>query len=155
MKWKLPPKIKIYEALGCIADGRMVIEGNTAKVYSSSGNKFYTVTYDPDKNAIMANDNGSYWRGYLGYPAIAFLMQIGAVSFNNAFAEALKGIHWKNVNTKFKNDFDKTAEYVHELLESKGVLLEDFSKEVDQIFNQIEKLNLSFLGSKLIPSTGE
>lgn len=155
MKWKLPPKIKIYEALGCIADGRMSIEGNTAKVYSSSGNKFYTVVYDPDKNAIMANDNGSYWRGYLGYPAIAFLMQSGVISFDAVFAEALKGIHWKNVNIKFKNDFDKTVEYVHELLESKGVSLADFLKEVDRIFNQIEKLNLSLLGPKVFPPSGE
>lgn len=155
MKWKLPPKIKIYEALGCIADGRMTVEGNTAKIYSSSGNKFYTVTYDPEQNAIMANDNGSYWRGYLGYPAIAFLMQSGVILFDPAFAEALKGIHWKNVNTKFKNDFDKTAEYVHSLLELKNVSLEDFLSEVDRIFDQIEKLNLSLLGQKILPPSGE
>jgi hypothetical protein len=37
--WKLPPIIKVYEALGCIADGRIHVDGDSAKVYSSSGNK--------------------------------------------------------------------------------------------------------------------
>lgn len=50
---------KIYEALGAVFDGRVEIDGNRAKVYSSSGNKYYDVGVDPDKNAIMANDSGS------------------------------------------------------------------------------------------------
>lgn len=33
MKWKIPPKIKIYEALGCIADKRIEINGNDGKVF--------------------------------------------------------------------------------------------------------------------------
>ncbi|MFZ1075166.1 MAG: hypothetical protein WAN50_02225 [Minisyncoccia bacterium] len=37
MKWKKPPVIKIYEALGAVADGRIEVDGNAAKVYSSSG----------------------------------------------------------------------------------------------------------------------
>jgi hypothetical protein len=36
MKWQHPPIIKIYEALGAIADGRVEINGMTAKVYSST-----------------------------------------------------------------------------------------------------------------------
>src|ERR1700733_3253094 len=62
MKWKQPPVIKIYEALGAVADGRVEVSGDTAKVYSSTGNKFYDVTYDPAEQAIMTNDNGSYWK---------------------------------------------------------------------------------------------
>lgn len=31
MKWKLPPKIKIYEALGTIADKRLVGQGFLTK----------------------------------------------------------------------------------------------------------------------------
>jgi hypothetical protein len=80
MKWKTPPDTKIYEALGTVADGRVKVEGNTAKVFSSSGNKHYDVEYDPKASAIMANDNGSYWNGYLGYPAIAFLMATNVIT---------------------------------------------------------------------------
>lgn len=155
MKWKLPPKIKIYEALGCVSDGRVeLVNENEARVYSSSRGKFYVVKYDAGSRAIMANDNGSYWQGYLGYPAIAFLMRIGAVSFDSRYAEALQGIAWKDINTKLKNDFEKTAEHVQGILSSNGISLEDFSGEVSLILSQIQALDLSFLGKKVKPPTG-
>ncbi len=43
MKWKHPSITKIYEALGAVADDRVLVSGNSAKVYSSSRNKFYNV----------------------------------------------------------------------------------------------------------------
>ena len=97
IKWKLPPKIKIYEALGCLADGRLKEINSQIRVYSSSGNKYYNVTYDQSKQAIMANDNGSYWQGYLGYPAIAYLMSVEELPFDQKFAEGLKDIAWKDI----------------------------------------------------------
>ena len=154
MKWKLPPPIKIYEALGALADKRLEVDGNIAKVYSSSGNKFYTVLYDADNREIMTNDNGSYWQGYLGYPAIAFLMYIGVIHFNPIFADALKGIAWKDINTQFKNDFDKTREYIHTLLQEKRISVEDFLKEIDTIEKQVKALDLSLLGKKTKPPAG-
>ena len=154
MKWKLPPKIKIYEALGTLAGGRIEMVGDAAKVYSSSGNKFYTVTFDPSTSSIMANDNGSFWQGYLGYPAIAYLMQMGVITYNEKYSEALKGIAWKDVSAKFKNDFDKTINYVHELLNERGVDLREFESEIENIFEQIKKLDLSFLSLKTKPPKG-
>ena len=154
MKWKIPPKIKIYEALGTLADGRIEVYDDSAKVYSSSGNKFYTVTYDPNANAIMTNDNGSYWQGYLGYPAIAYLMSVGKIKFDKKYSTALKGIAWKDVNTKFKNDFEKTIVYVNELLASSDIEVEAFEKEIEEILKQIKKLNLSLLGQKNKPPVG-
>lgn len=154
MKWKVPPPIKIYEALGAIADGRIKVDGNEAKVYSSSGNKFYVVTYDASKQEIMANDNGSYWQGYLGYPSIAFLMYIGVIHFNPLYAEALKEIAWKDINTQFKNNFNTTVTYIHSLLQDKGISIEDFLKDVNAIQTQIEMLNLSLLGKKTKPPIG-
>ncbi len=112
MKWKHPPIIKIYEAIGAVADGRVEVAGNTAKVYSSSGNKYYDVVYAPVEQAIMTDDNGSYWKGYLGYPAIAFLVKIGMLSCDEKVGELLKNIVWEDINQKFKNDFDKTLEYI-------------------------------------------
>ena len=82
MKWKVPPRVKVYEALGAIADGRvMEVSEMGARVKSSEGNKIYTVTYRVETNTINANDNGSYWQGYMGYPAIAFLMTTGRLAF--------------------------------------------------------------------------
>jgi hypothetical protein len=152
MKWKQPPAIKIYEALGAVADKRVEIEGNSGKVFSSSRNKFYEVTYDPAIHAIMANDNGSFWKGYLGYPAIAFMMRKGIISYEAELGDLLKGIAWKDINKKFKNDFDKTLGCV---LKSKTK--EDRSKLVSfigKIDAEIRDLSLDILGTKQRPPDG-
>ena len=190
MHWKKPPIIKIYEALGALADGRIekakdscessgsttgypVVEPlkdgqsnhRTVKtlsngdieewqVYSSSGNKFYMVRYDKQNNAIMSNDNGSYWQGYLGYPAIAVLLITGAIKYQPKFAEALKGIKWKDLNTKFKNDYNKTIQYCHQLIRKRGYDLEEFLKEVKNIDKQIQTLKIKKLGKRLRPPQG-
>lgn len=150
MKWKHPPIIKIYEALGSVADNRIVTSNDTAKVYSSSGNKFYDVTYDNEKNSIMTNDNGSYWKGYLGYPAIAYLLKIGILEYKSEFGELLKGIAWKDINQKFKNDFDKVLEIILSSI-SKREELESYVFSLD---GEIKKLNLSILGKKILPPEG-
>lgn len=154
MKWKLPPKVKIYEALGAIGDGRIKASGNTAKVFSSSGNKFYSVAYDLEANAITSNDNGSYWVGYLGYPAIAFLLFKGIIEYKPEFAEALKGIQWKDVNTKFKNDFNKTEVHVKDILNKKGIDSGALAEEVKGIFERLKKLNPEKLGKTAKPPVG-
>ncbi len=153
MKWKLPPKIKIYEALGCIADKRIEISGNEGKCFSSSRGKFYSVKYD-GKNAIMSNDNGSYWASYLGYPSIAFLMLKGKIKYNPKIAEALKNIAWKDINMKFKNDYGKTEAYVLNLARKRGVDAAELKDEIENIFGQIKKLDMKMLGNKVKPPSG-
>ncbi|HEX8993655.1 MAG TPA: hypothetical protein VF803_00190 [Candidatus Paceibacterota bacterium] len=152
MKWQHPPTIKIYEALGAVADGRIEIDGNSAKVYSSSGNKFYTVTYDPTSQSIMANDNASFYRGYLGYPSIAFLMVNGELPYSPSVGEKLKDIAWKDLNQKFKNDFDKTLSHI---LESKS---EEDRREIRYEVAGVEQLLLlkpyNVLGEKVKPPEG-
>ena len=152
MKWKTSPRIKIYEALGCIADKRIEINGNEAKVFSSSRGKAYSVSYDGN-NSIMCNDNGSYWVGYLGYPAIAFLMLKGKIKYNSKFSEALKDISWKDMNIKFKDDYEKTEKYVLELV-SKEFNTNEFTEEINNIFEQVKKLDLDLLGKKIMPPSG-
>lgn len=152
MKWKHPPIIKIYEALGSVADDRIEVLGNTAKVYSSSGNKFYEVSLDPEKKAIMSNDNGSYWKGYLGYPAIAFLLKVGVLEFRPDMANLLKGIKWKDINQKFKNDFNKTLQYLEESLTAENK--EKLSEYVQELDQKIIELKLSLLGNKKSPPAG-
>lgn len=154
MKWKLPPKIKIYEALGCIGDKRIFVLENKANVYSSSKKKSYIVKYDSKTNAIMANDNGSYWKGYLGYPSIAYLMVKGIVKYSKKYAEALKNIHWKDMNVKFKNDFLKTEEYVKQIASNKDIKAEDLLIEINRIYRQIKELNINLFGKKISPPQG-
>lgn len=152
MKWKHPPTIKIYEALGCIADDRIEIKNNSAKVYSSTKNKFYDVNFDPVTNSIMANDNGSYWKGYLGYPAIAYLMKSGIISYDQKLGTLLANIAWKDINQKFKNDFDKTLQFI---LSSKTQQeISQLSEFVAKVENEISNLAVSVLGKRMAPPDG-
>jgi len=153
MKWKVPPKIKIYEALGCIADNRIEIDGNDAKIFSSSYGKFYSVKYDGN-NAIMVNDNGSYWTGHLGYPALAFLMLKGKIRYDQKSAEALKDIKWKDINVQFKNDYEKTQNHVLEIVKQRGYHIEEFQETIDNIFEQIKNLDMDLFGPRVKPPQG-
>lgn len=152
MKWDLPPDIKIYEALGSVADGRIEVQENSGKVYSSSRNKFYDVEYDAESNSIMTNDNGSYWKGYLGYPAIAFLMSKGVLTYDAQMGEFLKNIAWKDINTKFKNDFDKTLEFILKDLAEESK--EGLRNYVSKVQEEIQTLDLNLLGKKKLPPSG-
>ena len=76
--WKLPPAAKVYEAFGAVADGRVHLGApGQAEVVSSGGDRRYTVEWTDDLATIAANDNASYWQGYLGYPAVAVLLAVG------------------------------------------------------------------------------
>ncbi|OHB24941.1 MAG: hypothetical protein A2542_01560 [Parcubacteria group bacterium RIFOXYD2_FULL_52_8] len=152
MNWKQPPIIKIYEALGAVADGRVLVDGNKAKVYSSSGNKYYDVAYDAEKGAIMANDNGSYWKGYVGYPAIAYLMATGVLLYKSELGNLLKGIAWKDINQKFKNDFDATLAFI--LAEKSEQEREGLAAYAEQVQQELAQFNLSLLGKKQLPPEG-
>ena len=154
MKWKIPPKIKIYEALGCISDKRIIEEDGEIHIYSSSKNKFYIVKYSESENSIMCNDNGSYYKNYLGYPSIAYLMYIGKIEYNEKYSRALKGIKWKDLNQKYNNDFKKTEKNIRNSLILQGINLKEFDEELDRVMNQIKKLNLNLLGNKIIPPEG-
>lgn len=150
-KWKMPHVIKIYEALGVIGDERIILEEDKAEVYSSEGNKKYDVVYSENDNAIMANDNGSYWVGYLGYPSIAYLMSIGKLALKGEYAEALKEVEWKKINAANKNDFDKTQHEVDQMLEKKGINLDEFYLYLAEINSRISELDLNMLGGKVKP----
>jgi len=66
MLYKIPHINKIYEALTAIADDRVSdrstttdllwVETITAQVKSSSGDKTYTISYQPNNSLIISND---------------------------------------------------------------------------------------------------
>ncbi len=152
-----PPIIKIYEALGAIADQRIeLIQGLfvEAKVYSSSREKFYTVTYDPANNAIMLNDNGSYRKGYLGYPGIAILLLQWDLPLNKEYTTLLKDIPRKDINTKNNNDFEKTQKQIDTMIIEKWHDIKSFHDYIQNILNEITKKPLSYLGKKTLPPKG-
>jgi hypothetical protein len=119
--WKMPPLVKVYEALGAIGDGRVRIEDERrATVTSSDGSKTYEVETSADGREIASNDNASYWQGYVGYPAIAVLIARGLYRAPANVIDALAGVAWKELNRKNKNDWAATIAEVEKGLEQAG-----------------------------------
>ncbi len=131
--WKIPPVIKVYEALGAIAGGRVHLYNDHADVFSSDKRKKYTVIFDLPKKIISANDNGSFWQKYLGYPAIAVLILKNIIPYNAHVTEGLKDIPWKEWNDEFHQDYAKTLERVHQQLEKQGIEISKVQKTVENI----------------------
>ena len=141
--WKMPPKAKVYEALSAVADKRVSITGDTtAQVQSSSRDKTYDVEWSEDISEITSNDNASYWQGYMGYPIIAVLLQIGKISFNPRIAKLLADVPWKSVNEQFKRDYDQAISHIIDGIESKGGSRTEITQEVEKIYEQLGSLGL-------------
>jgi hypothetical protein len=150
--WKHPSITKMYEALGAVADNRVQVDGNTGKCFSSSGNKFYEITHSTELNAIMSNDNTSYWKGELGYPAVAFLLKAGVLEYRPEQGELLKGIAWKDINQKYKNNFEKALE--HSLQDMDSDKRDDLREYCSLLVGEIQKLGLKKLGKQTEPPEG-
>lgn len=139
--WKMPPIVKVYEALGAMGDGRVRIEdARLAIVTSSDGAKNYEVETSEDGREIASNDNASYWQGYLGYPAIAVLMERGLYRPPANVCDALAGIPWKELNRKFKNDYAKAIAEVERQLEQSGHDADAVRSEADAVLEFLSKL---------------
>lgn len=140
MYWATPPKIKIMEALGTIADKRIIINDNKAEVKSSDGTRKYEVKYfEPD--IIISTDNGSYYKKYLGYPSIAFLMLKGKLKYDEAIAESLKGIPWAEWNDINKS-YWKTERQVKQVATERGISVEEIDDICEEIIEQISELKM-------------
>jgi hypothetical protein len=145
--WKLPPPAKIYEALSAVADGRVrLLDAGRAEVESSDRTRTYTVEWTPDVAAVSANDNASYWQGYLGYPIIAVLLVLGKVSYESASAEALAGIDWHALNKRFRNDYEAAVDDALASLEAAGTPRQPLVDDVRRIMGQLEGLRLERAG---------
>ena len=120
---------------------------------SSNLSKTYTVKYSPDDLAIMTNDNGSFWQGYLGYPGIAFLLMIGEIEYDRDVSRAMAGINWNTVNKKFKRDYDKAIEYALQWAQERGVERERVVSVVEKIESELAGLGLEKLGKRMRPPT--
>lgn len=150
--WKMPPRAKIYEALSVLADQRVILlDENSAEVQSSSGRKSYCVEWIPDLQAITANDNASYWQGYMGYPIVAVLMLQGKIRYSSTVAGHLAGISWKELNQKYKRNYDQVIKKVLKDLQNSGVDVAKIEREIESIYSQLQNLKLKRLPRRRRP----
>lgn len=120
---KLPPAEKIPEAWTAIVDGRVHCDGDihapegTATVASSDGAKTYTVTWQPPA-AYTSNDNGTYWRGYPGYPIVAVMMLQGILPYDEQVARLFAGVDWNALNAAHRADYGAALQ---DLMSQRGI----------------------------------
>lgn len=141
--WALPPRIKILEALGAIADDRIKASDNSAAVVGSAGDRRYKVDWDGGMK-IACDDSGSVHKGYLGYPALALLMVKGVLPVDRKMSEGLKGIRWRELNEKYKA-YWKTEFVVGKILNRKGVPDSEINTYCDAVLAKLRKLKLERL----------
>ena len=143
---KLPPKLKIYEALWAIADQRIEIDNLLwySGVCSSAGIKWksYTIVYDPETNTVSSNDSGSMNQGYIGYPAIAFLLKIWKLNYNQGIIPMLKGIDRENIKKQVNKQHEETHRVFLGKLFQKWYDVDILITECNNIYQQLEELKL-------------
>lgn len=139
-RWKQPPLIKVYEAIGAIADGRVCRTGEREMlVTSSSGHRQYKVTWSEDLSAFASDDNGSKWQGYVGYPIIATLMTLKLLLCSEADSSALKAVPWKKLNDAHKRNYDAVIESVLQRAADSEAMV----SRIRAIHERLKALNLS------------
>src|SRR5216683_1562217 len=136
--WKMPPIAKVYEAIGALGDGRVTIEDSThASIKSSDGSKTYEIEISSDGREISSNDSASYWQGYLGYPAIAVMLARGLYGPRADVVKALSGVPWKELNTRFRNNYDRTIVEVLQQAEQNGYDVVAIRREAEAVLDSL------------------
>jgi hypothetical protein len=146
-RWKLPPAAKIYEAFGAVADDRVHVTGpDSAEVESSGRDRTYTVEWTVDLGSVTANDNASYWQGYVGYPIVAVLLTLGVLRADEHVVGQLAGIQWHELNARFKRDYDAAVGSVLTALAQQGADRARIEAEVAGVMAQLATLELERTG---------
>ena len=141
---RMPPRIKVLEALGSIADNRIhKIDDKHYEVISSDGTRKYRVYVDLETRRVYSDDNGTKLRGYVGYPIIAILMLNGKLPYNEKLANALKGIPWKKLNETYKK-YAIVENIVKEKARRKGVSSDEIDAFIRDVLAKLRSMQLYY-----------
>ena len=144
---ELPPKVKIVEALSAVADERIIVEdllSNEWKCKSSSTPwKTYKILYD--EKAISSNDNWSINQWFLWYPAIAFLLKIWKLKYDESIMEMVKDTNWIKIKWLVRKDYESSYRLILWNLHMQKFNVDYFISQVENIYNQISELHLQHL----------
>ena len=138
---KLPPIEKIYEAYSAIADKRVILGENAAKVLSSDRQKEYIVTFN--ENTYTSTDSATYWQAYAGYPVIAVLMMQGILPLSMSTSAMFSGINWKRLNDLYKRDYKKAADSVFDDFNCTKDEKAAVRAEANRVFDAIKALDIT------------
>ena len=141
---RMPPRIKVLEAAGAIADGRVFIEEKNSRiratVIGSDGSRRYRVVVERSGERevrVYSTDNGTKLRGYIGYPIIAVMMVTGLLPRNKKVEEAFKDIEWRKLNETYKK-YATVMEIVMRKAETRGVTRGEVEKYISRVLRNLE-----------------
>ncbi len=142
MRLANPPRIKVLEALGAVAGGRVrIISDNEAEVDASEGARTYKVSVDLEKRLANSDDNGTVYRNYVGYPIIAVLMVKKVLPYDEEVARPLADIKWRSLNEQYKS-YRMVERLVKEILSSHGVNSRKVDDIIRNVLAELESLSL-------------
>lgn len=144
-----PPRIKVLEAIGSIGDGRIEVLSDTeARVTSSRGDRVYRVIVVRDDSEgreyrVYSNDNGTIYKGYIGYPIIAFLMVKGVIPIDREVMKAVTGVPWKDLNERYKR-YAIVEDIIMRRAESMGIKREVIGEYIGIVFKKLGLMRFLF-----------
>ena len=143
---KLPPKVKVIEALSAVADERIIIEDLLSKEWkcksASSPWKTYKILYNEKENTISSNDSLSINQWFLWYPAIAFLLKIWKIKYDERILEMMKNINRIDIKEKVRKDYESMFRLVLWNLHMQLFNVDYFISQIEYIYDQISELHL-------------
>ena len=143
MKLSMPPRVKVLEALGAVSGGRVrVLSDKEAEVDASEGQRTYRVYVDLEKRVTDSDDNGTVYRGYVGYPIIAFLMALKQLPYDEEIGRLLASVRWRTINERYKS-YRVVESVIKEQLAKGGIPSERVDRVIKDVLEQVEKLGLS------------
>jgi hypothetical protein len=90
---------------------------------------------------VSSNDNASYWQGYIGYPAIAVLLARGVLHARPETCRALAAIPWKKLNSRFRNNYERTIVEVARTVAERGHDFRAIAAEAESILESLRQLS--------------
>ncbi len=139
---EMPPRIKCLEALSAVWRGRVNRLGpNEFEVTSSRGEKKYRVLIKGD--SVYSDDNGTIYRGYVGYPIIAALIISGVIPNNERLGRAISDIAWADLNESLKS-YRKVEEKVKAKAKGSGIEPSEVDEYVELCMKALSGLTLRF-----------
>ncbi|MEM1927221.1 MAG: hypothetical protein QXS85_00555 [Acidilobaceae archaeon] len=148
-KLSLPPRIKVLEAAGSLADGRVSVVRDSgevveARVSSSMGDRVYRVVVKVSRDGSLqaySDDNGTKFRGYIGYPIIAVLMLKELLPRSLEVERALYRVPWRELNERLRS-YDRVLEEVSRIAEARGVSRAQLEEFMERVLEKIRELRV-------------
>ncbi|MDJ0274899.1 MAG: hypothetical protein QXP43_00030 [Nitrososphaerota archaeon] len=138
----LPPRVKVLEALGAVAGGRVeLLSEKEARVRSSEGDRVYRIVVDLESGEVISDDNGTVYRNYVGYPIIAVLMKLGRLPYDEKLARHLADVRWRTMNERYRS-YRLVEREIARMLRSAGIEWSEVEGFVEMVLRQLGDMNL-------------